>query len=119
MEIGFSFLNLAPGGAQQLLVQLALELSDRGHRIQYFVHTRLDDPHHVDQHLLGSLKKIGYPVNTPWALQACQVIQLDGYHSLRHKIPFLLTLKNVLRPTTHDIVLEDLDLFYTSSCCCI
>jgi len=94
MEIGFSFQDLAPGGAQLLLVQLAVELARLGHKIKYTINTHFDDPQHVDPHLLKSLMITGNPVKNPWSLRACQVIQMDGYHSLRHKIPYFLSLKN-------------------------
>jgi glycosyltransferase involved in cell wall biosynthesis len=91
MKLGFSFMDLAPGGAQQLLVQLALELTHLGHKINFAINTHLDDPHHVDPDLLRLLLQTGTPVSNPWDLRACQVVHLDGYHNLRHKIPFLVS----------------------------
>ncbi len=92
MKIGYSFVDLAPGGAQQLLVQLASEVASQGHSIIYTIRANPGDPHHVDPYLHKSLMDIGELANSPLALCACQVIHLDGYHSLRHKIPFLLSM---------------------------
>ncbi len=88
MKIGFSFIDLAPGGAQHLLVELALELSGRGHQITFFIKSQLGDSYHVDPGLLLSLRRAGVIIRNPGGLRSCQVIQLDGYHSLRHKIPY-------------------------------
>jgi glycosyltransferase involved in cell wall biosynthesis len=91
MNIGFSFIDLAPGGAQHLLVELALELSDRGHQITIFIKSQPGDFYHVDPGMLTSLQRAGVIIGNPEGLRSCQVIQLDGYHSLRQKIPYLRT----------------------------
>jgi glycosyltransferase involved in cell wall biosynthesis len=93
MEIGFSFIDLAPGGAQQLLVQLAVELTHHGHQIKYRILADPQDPLHVDPHLLRLLQQAGRPVSNISGFRGCQVVQMDGYHSLRHKIPYLLSIK--------------------------
>ncbi len=92
LRIGFSFVDLALGGAQTFLVQLAQGLSARGHNLSYFLYARRDDPSHISPALFSSLQAIASPVPRPWDLLSCDVIQLDGYHSVLRKIPYLLYL---------------------------
>jgi len=92
LRIGFSFVDLALGGAQAFLVQLAQGLSERGHNLSYFLYARRDDPSHTSPALLSPLQAIAKPVPRPQDLLSCDVIQLDGYHSLLRKLPYLLHL---------------------------
>jgi glycosyltransferase involved in cell wall biosynthesis len=92
LRIGFSFVDLALGGAQAFLVQLAQGLSGRGHNLSYFLYARRDDPSHTNPALLSHLQTIASPVRRPRDLLSCDVIQLDGYHSLLRKMPYLLHL---------------------------
>jgi len=92
LRIGFSFVDLALGGAQTFLVQLAQGLSERGHNLSYFLYARHDDPSHASPVLLSGLQAIASPVPRPRDLLSCDVIQLDGYHSLHRKTPYLLHL---------------------------
>ena len=89
MQVGISLVDLAMGGAQTFLVQLANGLSLRGYSIRYFLYAPRSGPHHAVPGLLGSLERCATPVHYPWQLLACDVIQLDGYHSLWRKLPYL------------------------------
>jgi glycosyltransferase involved in cell wall biosynthesis len=92
LRIGFSFVDLALGGAQTFLVQLAQGLSRRGHNLSYYLYARQDDLIHASPALLSTLEEISNLVPRPQDLLSCNVIQLDGYHSLLRKLPYLLHL---------------------------
>ena len=92
LRIGFSFVDLALGGAQAFLIQLAQGLSERGHNLSYFLYARRDDPSHTSPAILSGLQAVASPVPRPRDLLSCDVIQLDGYHSLLRKMPYLLHL---------------------------
>ncbi len=89
MNIGLSFVDLAVGGAQTFLVQLAQGLAQRGHRLTFYLNSKLDDPVHTAPSLLAALDEVATAVPHPRDLLPCDVIQLDGYHSLRRKLPYL------------------------------
>lgn len=89
MNIGFSFVDLAVGGAQTFLVQLAQGLAQRGHALTYYLGSDLADPVHTAPSLLSGLNVVATAVAHPRDLLSCDVIQLDGYHSLRRKLPYL------------------------------
>lgn len=92
MQIGFSFVDLALGGAQIFLVQLAQGLAKRGHRISYFLSIPRKDKIHAVPELVSAIDGAASMVNHPNRLLSCQVIQLDGYHSLARKIPYLFSM---------------------------
>jgi len=89
VRIGLSLVDLAPGGAQTFLVQLAAGLVGRGHTLCYYLHASPSDPQHVSPALLARLQASARAVSRPAELGDCDVIQLDGYHSLRRKLPYL------------------------------
>jgi glycosyltransferase involved in cell wall biosynthesis len=89
MKIGLSLMDLAMGGAQNFMVQLAQGLAGRGYPINYYLHSSREDPIHTSPTLLKMLDQAASPVNQPSHLATCQVIQLDGYHSLRRKLPYI------------------------------
>jgi glycosyltransferase involved in cell wall biosynthesis len=89
MKIGFSFIDLAPGGAQNLLVQLAEGMAQRSHQVFFYLSNRQVSPSHRDPSLCKQISSIAIQVSNPSRLLECDVIQLDGYHSLRHKFVFL------------------------------
>jgi glycosyltransferase involved in cell wall biosynthesis len=89
MKIGLSLVDLAMGGAQNFFVQLAQGLASRGHTISTYLHASRDDPIHTATTLLISLESVAEFVTQPRNLLACDVIQLDGYHNLRRKLPYL------------------------------
>jgi len=90
MKIGISMIDLAMGGAQNFMVQLAQGLAGRGHSIKYYLHASRSDPIHAVPTLLSALNTAAVYVNQPRRLLTCDVIQLDGYHNLRRKLPYLL-----------------------------
>ena len=92
MKIGFSFVDLALGGAQTYLVQLAQGLASRGHHLQYFLYARRNDKVHAASTLLAKLDAVAQPVRKVAFLRSNDIIQMDGYHNLRRKLPFLFTL---------------------------
>lgn len=92
MNIGFSLVDLALGGAQTFLVQLAAGLAARGHRLSYYLFTARSDPVHAAPALLAAMDAAATRAAAPRALLACDVLQLDGYHSLRRKLPYLSAL---------------------------
>lgn len=89
MKIGFSFIDLAPGGAQNLLVQLAEAMAQRNHQVLFYLSTRRETPSHRDPSLFKQISSVALQVSKPAGLLKCEVIQVDGYHSLRHKFGFL------------------------------
>lgn len=89
MRIGFSFVDLAMGGAQTFLVQLANGLARRGHAIFYYLYAEKQDRMHTNPSLLNAISLAAEPVKRPGGLLSCQVIQLDGYHSIRRKLPYM------------------------------
>lgn len=92
MNIGFSLVDLAVGGAQTFLVQLAQGLAERGHRLAYYLHTPLHDVRHAAPPLVSAMQAVAHPTLSPEALLDCNLIQLDGFHSLRRKVPYLFHL---------------------------
>ena len=89
MHIGFSFVDLAMGGAQVFFVQLAKGLAARGHALSYWLAANSGDPQQVQPALKAALDEVAQPVHHPWHLWRADVIHLDGYHSLRRKLPYL------------------------------
>jgi glycosyltransferase involved in cell wall biosynthesis len=90
MKIGFSFIDLASGGAQILLIQLAKELARRGHIISYYLYAPEESILHRDLFLVEKMNSFARPLSHPVHMRDCEIIQLDGYHSLRHKWIYLL-----------------------------
>jgi len=93
MKLGLSLVDLAMGGAQNLMLQLAQGMRARGHEVCYYLYARRDDPLHAAPALLEALDAVAQPLARPADLLACDVIQLDGYHNLRRKLPYLLHLR--------------------------
>jgi glycosyltransferase involved in cell wall biosynthesis len=89
MQIGFSLVDLALGGAQTFLVQLAAGLAGRGHELCYNLSADPADPVRAVPALLNALDGAARRVRRPAELGGCAVIQLDGYHNLRRKLPYL------------------------------
>ncbi len=89
MRIGFSLVDLALGGAQTFLVQLAEGLARRGHSLCYYLAASPADELHAAPALLGRLQACARRAGRPRELGGCDAIQLDGYHSLRRKLPYL------------------------------
>jgi glycosyltransferase involved in cell wall biosynthesis len=89
MRIGFSLVDLALGGAQVCAVQLACGLSDLGHEIEYFIYSQPIMRHPGSAALLSQLGDCAQRVKHPGELLNCDVIQLDGFHSLRRKLPYI------------------------------
>lgn len=102
MKIGISLVDLAVGGAQTFLVQLAQGLAQRDHTLAYFLHASLEDRLHAAPPLIAALGAIARPVRGPRELLDCDLIQLDGYHSLRRKLPYLFNLKRCVE-TYHSL----------------
>jgi glycosyltransferase involved in cell wall biosynthesis len=92
MHIGFSLVNLAVGGAQTFLVQLAQGLAQRGHRLSYFVFADRSNETQVAPPLAAEMDAVAEAVRSPWKLLNCEVLQLDGYHRLKYKWPYLFHL---------------------------
>jgi glycosyltransferase involved in cell wall biosynthesis len=92
LHIGFSFVDLAMGGAQTFLTQLAQGLAERGHNLYYYLYASQDDTSHASPMLVSTLREIAEALPHPRELLHFDVIQLDGYHSLLRKLPFLLHL---------------------------
>lgn len=89
MQIGFSFIDLALGGAQAFYVQLAQGLAARGHRLNYWLAAASSDRTHVTPALCATLDAVAQRVSQPWDLWAADVIHLDGYHGLLRKVFYL------------------------------
>lgn len=89
MHIGFSLVDLAMGGAQVFFVQLAQGLAARRHALSYWLAANSGDPQRVQPTLKTTLDDVAQPVRHPWDLWQADVIHLDGYHSLRRKLPYL------------------------------
>lgn len=102
MQIGFSLLDLALGGAQIFLVQLAAQLNQQDHEIAYFLHANRSDPKYATPSLIEHLNTFAAAVRHPRDLLGCDVIQLDGYHSLRYKLPYIFHLDHCVE-TYHSI----------------
>jgi len=102
MRIGFSLLDLAMGGAQTFMVQLAHELADRGHELTYYLYASRSDKIHAVPSLLSELTAIAESVSRPKELLRKDIIQIDGYHNLRRKIPYLLRYSRCVE-TYHSI----------------
>jgi glycosyltransferase involved in cell wall biosynthesis len=77
------------GGAQVFFVQLAQGLASRNYTLSYWLAVNSSDPWEVQPGLKASLDEIAQPVRHPWDLWRADVIHLDGYHSLRRKLPYL------------------------------
>jgi hypothetical protein len=65
MKIGMSLVDLALGGAQAFMVQLAQGLAGRGHYLSYFVYADRNDPVHYTPSLAAELARITEPVTSP------------------------------------------------------
>jgi glycosyltransferase involved in cell wall biosynthesis len=85
MQIGFSFVNLAIGGAQLFYLDLIRELALRGHIIRYFLSANPKDSFYCHPELKRWIDLYAHQVKYPWNLLRSDVIHLDGYHSLRRK----------------------------------
>ncbi len=77
------------GGAQVFFVQLARGLTARGHALFYWLASNPSDPQRSHPSLKAALDDVAQPVKHPWNLWQADVIHLDGYHSLRRKLPYL------------------------------
>ena len=77
------------GGAQVFFVQLARGLTARGHALFYWLASNPSDPQRSHPSLKAALDDVARPVKHPWNLWQADVIHLDGYHSLRRKLPYL------------------------------
>jgi len=84
--IGLSLVDLAPGGAQRLMVDLAEGLSRRGHTVRCAV-LRGPRPRHYSRELHQRLAAVAETVS-PEALCECEVIHMDGYHGPDDKAPY-------------------------------
>ena len=89
VNIGFSLIDLAMGGAQVFFVQLMQGLAARGHKLTYWLASDPSDPQRVNPKLKATLGDVAQLVWHPWDLWQADVIHLDGYHSLRRKLPYL------------------------------
>jgi len=89
VHIGFSLVDLALGGAQVFFVQLAQGLAARGHVLSYWLASNSSDPQRIHPALKAALDDVARSVRHPWNLWQADVIHLDGYHSLRRKLPYL------------------------------
>ena len=89
MHIGFSLVDLAMGGAQVFFVQLAQGLAERGHTLSYWLAANSSNLQQVHPVLKAALDEVAQPVRQPWHLWQADVMHLDGYHSLRRKLPYL------------------------------
>ena len=87
-----SLLDINIGGAQLFFVQLATVLVNRGHSISYFMLNYKKGNKHFNQSLIKDLGQVANPVTSSKELLDNDIIHLDGFHSLRRKIPFLLNL---------------------------
>jgi glycosyltransferase involved in cell wall biosynthesis len=89
MQIGFSLVDLAMGGAQVFFVQLAQGLAARKHKLSYWLAADAGDPQQVQLALKAALDEVAQAVRHPRDLWQADVIHLDGYHSLRRKLLYL------------------------------
>jgi glycosyltransferase involved in cell wall biosynthesis len=89
MQIGFSLVDLALGGAQTFMVQLAAGLAGRGHQLCYYLSADPADPVRAVPALLSTMDEAARRVRRPAELGGCAVIHLDGYHNLRRKLAYL------------------------------
>ena len=89
MQIGFSLVDLAMGGAQVFFVQLAQGLAARKHSLSYWLAADSGDPQQVQPTLKTALDEVAQAVRHPWDLWRADVIHLDGYHSLPRKLFYL------------------------------
>jgi glycosyltransferase involved in cell wall biosynthesis len=89
MRIGLALVNLAMGGAQRWMIELAQGLAARGHSIAYYCAARPTPPGQIDLHLQAALDRCAQAQPSPRSLLNSQVIHLDGYHSLRRKLAYL------------------------------
>ncbi len=89
MQIGFSLVDLAMGGAQVFFVQLAQGLAARKHTLSYWLAADSGDSQQLQPALKAALDEVARAVRHPWDLWQADVIHLDGYHSLRRKLLYL------------------------------
>lgn len=89
MKIGFSLVNLVLGGAQMFTIQLVSGLVKRGHSADYVLFADPNDSRRVTPTLLEELDQYATRKLKPDQLQSCDVIQLDGYHPIHRKLPYL------------------------------
>jgi len=89
MQIGFSLVDLAMGGAQVFFVQLAQGLAARRHTLSYWLAADSGDPQQVQPALKAALDEVARAVRHPWDLWQADIVHLDGYHSLGRKLFFL------------------------------
>ena len=88
MLLGFSFADLAFGGAQVFFVDLIERLSKRRHKIRYHLFASQDDAALCDPRLFARINRFAKKVPLKRILK-CDVIHLDGYHTTEYKKPFL------------------------------
>jgi len=92
VRIGISLVDLAIGGAQTFLAQLAAGLDERGHHIYYYLFASQDNPTYATPSLISTFNRHAEKVARPVDLHRCEAIQLDGYHSIWKKLPYLKVL---------------------------
>jgi len=92
LKIGYSFVDLALGGAQIFFTQLITGIASRGHHIFFYNFANEKDQTYNNPDLLEKLCNAGIQVKRQSQLLQCDVIHLDGYHSIRKKIPILFNL---------------------------
>ena len=96
MKIGFSLVNLVLGGAQMFTIQLVSGLVKRGHSADYVLFADPKDSRRVTPTLLEELDQYATRKPKPSQLQSCDVIQLDGYHPMHRKLPYLRSFSNCI-----------------------
>lgn len=84
LTIGYSFVDLAFGGAQMFLVDLIERFAARGHEAKYHLFADQGNPTLCDERLYSRINGVAKPVSVKDVL-SCDVIHLDGYHSSAHK----------------------------------
>jgi glycosyltransferase involved in cell wall biosynthesis len=102
MRIGFSLVDLAPGGAQVMMVQLIEELNKRDHQILFHLWSQRKRSFRNNDDLFNRVIQVAKYVNKPSDLRGCNVIQLDGYHGLKYKLPYLPFFKKCVE-TFHSL----------------
>jgi len=88
LSIGYSFADLAFGGAQVFFVDLIERLSLRGHNIKYHLFAKENDPTLCDERLYYRINQSARKTSLRNVLSS-DVIHLDGYHSSSYKKHFL------------------------------
>ncbi len=87
-RLGYSFVDLAFGGAQVFFVHLIECLARRGYEINYHLFADVENPTLCDERLFDRINRVAGRVTLEELLR-CDTIHLDGYHTPEQKEIFL------------------------------